>query len=76
MYTQCITLNLISPVFISDYDNFIKIKNKKMEILVGRLTTNALVKVISDEKKVVLFTIDVNDSYKSKSSEKMKRTVK
>ncbi|HEY4967186.1 MAG TPA: hypothetical protein VII28_12345 [Puia sp.] len=47
-----------------------------MEILVGRLTTNALVKVISDEKKVVLFTIDVNDSYKSKSSEKMKRTVK
>jgi single-strand DNA-binding protein len=47
-----------------------------MEILVGRLTTNALVKVISDEKKVVLFTIAVNDSYKSKSSVKMKKTVK
>jgi single-strand DNA-binding protein len=47
-----------------------------MEILVGRLTTNAMVKVISEEKKVVLFTIAVNDSYKSKSSKKMKKTVK
>jgi single-strand DNA-binding protein len=47
-----------------------------MEILVGRLTTNALVKVISGERQVVLFTIAVNESYKSKSSEKMKKTVK
>jgi len=44
-----------------------------MEILVGRLTADAKTETISDEKKVVHFTIAINENYKSKSG---KRPVK
>ncbi len=44
-----------------------------MEILVGRLTANAKIESVSDDKQVVHFTIAINENYKSKSG---KRPVK
>jgi single-strand DNA-binding protein len=45
-----------------------------MEI-VGRVTTNAVVKQPKDERKVVNFSIAVNDYYKRKGTEKGEQTV-
>lgn len=39
-------------------------------VLIGRLTKDAVVTQLKDERKVVNFTIAVNDYYKPKSSEK------
>jgi single-strand DNA-binding protein len=45
-----------------------------MEI-VGRVTTDAVVKELKDERKVVNFSIAVNDYYKQKDREKGVQTV-
>ncbi len=39
-------------------------------VLIGRLTKDAVVQQLKDERKVVNFTIAVNDSYKPKHSDK------
>lgn len=39
-------------------------------VLVGRLTKDAVVAQLKDERKVVNFTIAINDSYKPKGSDK------
>lgn len=44
-----------------------------MEII-GRLTANATVKTVKDERQVVNFDIAMNDSYKTKDGEKKKVT--
>ena len=44
-----------------------------MEII-GRLTANATVKTVKDERQVVNFDIAMNDSYKTRDGEKKKVT--
>ena len=44
-----------------------------MEILIGRLTADAKISTTKDEKKVVNFSIAINDSYKSKGSGEVKK---
>ena len=39
-------------------------------VLIGRLTKNAVVAQLKDDRKVVNFTLAVNDYYKPKNSEK------
>ncbi len=39
-------------------------------VLIGRLTKDAVVTQLKDERKVVNFTIAVNDYYKPKNSDK------
>ena len=41
--------------------------------LVGRLTADAKVSILKDERKVVNFSIAINDSYKPKDSEKVSK---
>ena len=41
--------------------------------LVGRLTADAKVSTVKDERKVVNFSIAINDSYKPKGSEEVKK---
>lgn len=41
-------------------------------VLIGRLTKDAVVATLKDERKVVNFTIAVNDGYKVKGSEEWK----
>jgi single-strand DNA-binding protein len=43
-----------------------------MEILVGRVTADAKVNTLKEEKKVVNFSIAINDSYKPKGSTEVK----
>jgi len=47
-----------------------------MEILVGRVTANATVYTLKDERQVVNFSIAVNDSYKPKGSNEAKKVVR
>ena len=42
--------------------------------IVGRITKDAVVNVLKDERKVVHFSIAVNDVYKPKNSERVKQT--
>ncbi|MEP7108669.1 MAG: single-stranded DNA-binding protein, partial [Ferruginibacter sp.] len=42
----------------------------KAMILIGRLTKDAVVAQLKDERQVVNFTLAVNDSYKQKGSDK------
>jgi len=42
-----------------------------MEVLTGRLTANATVKEISEDKQVVNFSVAVNDNYKTKDGQKV-----
>jgi single-strand DNA-binding protein len=48
---------------------FFILKSKAM-VLIGRLTKDAVVAQLKDERKVVNFTIAVNDGYKPKGSDK------
>ena len=41
--------------------------------LVGRLTADAKVSTVNDERKVVNFSIAINDSYKAKGSDEVKK---
>jgi len=47
-----------------------------MEILVGRVTADAKVYTLKDERQVVNFSIAVNDSYKPKGSNEAKKVVR
>jgi single-strand DNA-binding protein len=47
-----------------------------METLVGRVTADAKVVTLKDDKKVVNFSIAINDSFKSKSSSEVKKVVR
>ena len=47
-----------------------------MEILVGRVTADAKVYTLKDERQVVNFSIAVNDSYKPKGSSEAKKVVR
>jgi single-strand DNA-binding protein len=44
-----------------------------MEILIGRITADAKINSTKDKKKVVNFTIAINDSFKSKGSSELKK---
>lgn len=44
-----------------------------MEIT-GRLTADAIVRTLSDERKVVSFAVAVNDTYKAKNGERVTQT--
>ena len=44
-----------------------------MEILIGRVTADAKVSTLKDEKQVVNFSIAINDSYKPKGSMEVKK---
>ena len=44
-----------------------------MEILIGRITADAKVSTLKNERKVVNFSIAINDSYKSKESGQIKK---
>ena len=46
-----------------------------MQVLTGRITADAKVNTVKDGKKVVNFSIAINDSYKSKSSEGVTKIV-
>src|SRR5579863_3896708 len=46
-----------------------------MEILIGRVTADAKVNTLKDERKVVNFSIAINDSYKQKGTEQVKKVV-
>ena len=46
-----------------------------MEILIGRVTADAKVTALKDERKVVNFSIAINDSYKTKGTEQVKKLV-
>ncbi|HSZ86993.1 MAG TPA: single-stranded DNA-binding protein [Puia sp.] len=46
-----------------------------MEILIGRITADAKVNTLKDERKVVNFSIAINDSYKKKGTEQVKKVV-
>lgn len=46
-----------------------------MEILIGRVTADAKVALLKDERKVVNFSIAINDSYKPKGTEQLKKVV-
>lgn len=46
-----------------------------MEILIGRVTADAKVSTLKDERKVVNFSIAINDSYKQKGTEHIKKIV-
>ena len=41
--------------------------------LVGRLTADAKVSTVKDERKVINFSIAINDSYKAKGSDEVKK---
>lgn len=47
-----------------------------MEILVGRITADAKIATLKDERKVVNFSIAVNDSFKPKGSSEVKKVVR
>ncbi len=47
-----------------------------MEILVGRVTADAKVYTLKDERQVVNFSIAVNESYKLKGSGEVKKIVR
>lgn len=42
--------------------------------IIGRLTRDAEVRTLSNEKKVVNFSVAVNDSYKNKQGERVEQT--
>ena len=42
--------------------------------ITGRLTRNAEVRTLSNEKQVVNFSVAVNDSYKNKQGERVEQT--
>jgi len=46
-----------------------------MEILIGRVVSDAKVAALKDERKVVNFSIAINDSYKQKGTEQVKKVV-
>jgi single-strand DNA-binding protein len=46
-----------------------------MEILVGRVVKDAKIATLKEEKKVVNFSIAINDSYKAKGSTEVKKFV-
>jgi single-strand DNA-binding protein len=46
-----------------------------MEILVGRLTADAKVSTLKDDRQVVNFSIAMNDSFKAKGSDSVKQVV-
>lgn len=46
-----------------------------MQVLTGRITANAKVNMLKDERKVVNFSIAINDSYKAKGSETLTKVV-
>ncbi len=46
-----------------------------MEILVGRITADAKVSMLKGERKVVNFSIAINDSYKQKGTGELKKSV-
>jgi single-strand DNA-binding protein len=46
-----------------------------MEILIGRLTADAKVATLKDDRQVVNFSIAMNDSYKTKGSETVTQVV-
>ena len=45
-----------------------------MQVLIGRLTENANVKTLTDDRQVVNFSIAMNHSFTPKGGEKQKRT--
>ncbi len=54
--------------FVPDF-HFFTIKSN-VRVLIGRLTKDAVVTQLKDERKVVNFTLAVNDYYKPKGQEK------
>jgi single-strand DNA-binding protein len=46
-----------------------------MEILIGRMTADAKIATLKDERKVVNFSIAINDSYRQKGIEQLKKVV-
>ncbi len=44
-----------------------------MEILIGRITADAKINSTKDKKQVVNFTIAINDSFKPKGSDELKK---
>lgn len=42
--------------------------------ITGRVTADAVVRTLSDERKVVNFTVAVNDSYKARNGERVTQT--
>jgi len=55
---------LLQTIFI----NHLKLEN--MNTIIGRITRDAVVKELSDDRQVVEFSVAVNDFYKKKGAEK------
>ena len=45
-----------------------------MNIIVGRITQNAVINILKNDKKVVNFSVAINDSYKTKQGERKEQT--
>ena len=45
-----------------------------MNNIVGRITKNAIINILKNDKKVVNFSVAINDSYKTKQGERKEQT--
>ena len=45
-----------------------------MNTIVGRITQNAVINILKNDKKVVNFSVAINDSYKTKQGERKEQT--
>ena len=45
-----------------------------MNIIVGRITQNAVINILKNDKKVVNFSVAIKDSYKTKQGERKEQT--
>ena len=45
-----------------------------MNTIVGRITQNAKINTLKNDKKVVNFSVAINDSYKTKQGERKEQT--
>jgi single-strand DNA-binding protein len=45
-----------------------------MNTIVGRITQNAVINTLKNDKKVVNFSVAINDSYKTKQGERKEQT--
>ena len=45
-----------------------------MNTIIGRVTKNAEINILKNDKQVVNFSIAINDSYKNRQGEKVEQT--
>ena len=45
-----------------------------MNTIIGRVTQNAKINILKNDKKVVNFSVAINDSYKTKQGERKEQT--